>query len=82
MVRNEKNSYKIVIYFEDSTPEETDSSINTEIAYPTFEEFSNALTSNDFPTPSENQYKNFVSGAKFSGFSSKIEIAMFLAQLM
>ena len=54
-----------------------------DVFYPTFKEFSAALTLNHYPVPTREQYQNFKNGAQTQGgISSKIELAMFLAQVM
>ncbi|CAL8128831.1 unnamed protein product [Orchesella dallaii] len=48
-----------------------------------YKEFSNAVTSNGYPAPSQEQYKNFNAYARRTGkISSKQEAAMALAQLL
>ena len=49
---------------------------------PTKEEFINAFTANKFPVPRDCQYIGFVNGIDAETFSSKREVAMFLANLM
>ena len=50
---------------------------------PSFQEFSNSLTQNGFPAPSNLQYSNFVNGlTSQGGITTKREAAMFLAQIM
>ena len=50
---------------------------------PTFEEFTNALTLNDYPSPSLEKYQNFIQGAStMSDISSKTEMAMFLTHML
>lgn len=49
---------------------------------PSKEEFINAVTQNGFPTPSDAQYESFAKGVDSKTFSSKKEVAMFLAQLI
>ena len=49
---------------------------------PTKEEFVKALTDNHYDPPTDEQYRAFVKGLDSSTFSSKREVAMFLAQIM
>ena len=50
---------------------------------PTFTEFSDAFTTNDYAAPTQENYQNFVQGAtSLSDISSKTELAMFLAHIL
>ena len=51
--------------------------------YPTFTEFSNALTLNGYPAPTMLQYTNFIGGmTSQGGITTKREAAMFLAEII
>lgn len=49
---------------------------------PSKDEFMNAVISCGYPEPTEAQYNSFVNGMNSDTFSSKREVAMFLAQIM
>lgn len=48
----------------------------------TFNQFSTAVTSNGYPVPSQEQFQNLVSRANNGNIGTKLELAMFLAQLL
>ena len=51
--------------------------------FPSFNEFSSALTLNQYSRPSKEQYENFKRGAiNQGGIQSKIELAMFLTHVL
>lgn len=49
---------------------------------PSKSEFIEAVTRNGYPAPTDAQYKSFVKGLTSKTFSTKREVAMFLAQLL
>lgn len=48
---------------------------------PSKSEFVAAITANGYPAPTDEQYKSFAKGVDSKTFSTKREVAMFLAQL-
>ena len=57
--------------------------IDSEDKLVTWEEFQNAFIASGYPTPTINQYENFVKNARIAGgIENKRELAMFLAQIM
>ena len=55
----------------------------TDPIVPTFAEFTTAVTSNGYKTPTAEQYKNFANGLRSQGgITTKREAAMFLANIV
>lgn len=47
-----------------------------------YQQFSNGVTRNGFPRPSQAKYNGFIGALDYAGISNKREAAMFLAQLI